>query len=73
MTFRRTVAALSDSHLFMLAWLLALTVLAALSFTAAAYGMMLQSGICALAAIAILAIVVWMNEVSISVRRSSFG
>jgi hypothetical protein len=73
MTFRKTIAAISDSHFFILVWLLVITLLAAMSITAAAGGLLWPCAVCFAAAIAIMTIVVWMNEVAENVRQSPFG
>ena len=73
MKIRRLIAAMNDNTAFLSAWLLALGILAAVSFTAFGHGRMDVCIGCAVAATAILAVVIWMNEVAASMRASTFG
>jgi len=73
MKIRRLIAAVNDNTAFLFAWLLALTILVGVSFAAFGHGRMDVCVGCAVVAAAILAVVIWMNEVATSMRMSTFG
>jgi hypothetical protein len=73
MKIRRMIAAVNDHTAFLSAWMLALAILAVVSFWAFGHGRMDVCAGCAVAAGAILAVVTWMNEVATSIRSSAFG